>query len=647
MMERLILMSNGVSCGIFTHAKPYIYIMLNSECDFIRVTCGDYENNHLLRYVPSAYKPYAFKVLRFRNTHSSKPYCVKHLYSNSSESCRTRTNWQTMRSSKLEWNWCGATSDDGESSLLLCPFGRRIVYISDCIFLDEDIAGMVNKKDPLSTRLILNFSPPQCPNDLKHLVKDIFSPPNNFQKIKDKYYHSIVYSDCDDTGSESSNSCPHYQSSEYSFQNIHQTRIQTNILHSTCPSGYNQSHIALEQFSHLSPEMTLLTSIDYFPACCLAMVESIDGIVYKCIGFTSSSNRSLVDEGNENNNDNIVISLPIRQMLHTIENQDNTMIETHDSNLEFETWFQRDTVEYEDVKFLDNVCDGANGIQTEDEGHDNCKDENDDLKWIQSSVISLHGNLVRLQYLEKTRLTCTSNANEYTPSKVDISGDRISNSTSTSTTTANTESSSYTASCKSNIHNNAPSFLMKDVTAHISLFEHSQDITLTPPVSNHTNKTRGTDDVSTISNGTMPGKSSTSTSSSKSSDLFDLYSYRRHVVHMLTFRQHVLQHKQKYTHSSPASCAVTQGNTIVCQFQLIPAYVSTPMGLLCNSVPATLHTIATPGPLSAYGDRLGLSYPHGLGDQAGMRYGTLYNQDCMGRSRMPPPTHPRLGCGPV
>ena len=277
--QRCLLLSNGVSLGIFTRGLSHVYIIMSEDGSFVHLSDtslsgGHTATVHLTRFIPLAYKRYAAELLNFRNKHSCKPYCTENFHDENSELfCGDRgVQWRVepkLSTAKSSWTEVASgynQSNSTISKLSICPLRQRVRFETIATFFTENVLGTDNLKEELCTLINTEYSYSTCPLDLKSLVEALILPSSPKSNVISKSNNISISND--------DNSCTRKN-------NKSDVTIVVTAVVASNPLGACESSAAMRCFTSLSSDMTLLRDVSKYPCCdgaACTVVEELDGI---------------------------------------------------------------------------------------------------------------------------------------------------------------------------------------------------------------------------------------------------------------------------------------------------------------------------------------------------------------------------------
>lgn len=163
-MERYLLLSNGSAICI---CPPQAYV-LSPSAEYTLIVSQLNQSTHLTRFVPNKHRRGVMRLVQFRNKYASKlPFVVDHVV-HEEGGAKQSLEYNDWYASPLkdEWNLSSFNSKNDQSSMKICPSGRRLLYSTRVYFTPANIAQEDDKSMLLSKSLDFVYPITAAPDDI-------------------------------------------------------------------------------------------------------------------------------------------------------------------------------------------------------------------------------------------------------------------------------------------------------------------------------------------------------------------------------------------------------------------------------------------------------------------------------------------------
>ena len=155
--ERFLFLTNEATIGVFIVDSATVFVALSGNGEFVKVYRGDSSSIHLTRFCPVAAHLLVQKLLAFRNRYAHRPYFCDRFQKISAPFSGSRTiSWslQTKHQRTTKNCWTVYSDGNGRSLAAVCPFRRKLCYLSDAIFLPDTSIGHHRSQQASEFRVI-------------------------------------------------------------------------------------------------------------------------------------------------------------------------------------------------------------------------------------------------------------------------------------------------------------------------------------------------------------------------------------------------------------------------------------------------------------------------------------------------------------
>lgn len=254
MKERFLLLSNEATIGIFNFSGHTTFVAISCEGNYVKIFNGESRSTHLTRFCPVNSLPLVKRLLNYRNQFASRPYLCNRFHESNSESF--------YGSKEVEWKHIpdiDQTSIDGwnihhsinrRCVFALCPFKKRLCYLSDAIYC-PDTAESGKPKEIRSIRHLTMIPLSSAPFTVKEISEG---------RIK--------------------------------------TDLKTQLPSSAQGTAAENSSAACLFFDEIEHELLTLKSLDKYPTSVqfAVKIERIDGDVFMCTSLLQGNVHPLIED---------------------------------------------------------------------------------------------------------------------------------------------------------------------------------------------------------------------------------------------------------------------------------------------------------------------------------------------------------------